>query len=259
MAASALFVSCILSETSDRFILLTSLYHEKKEERIKEYKKCLLKNLEHPLIEKLIVFFDTKNPDPYNKLLSFIKSLPIAIEYIQGRPSFKSLFDYAAHNYDGRKIIVCNADIFFNDTLEGIQDINFENLFIALTRWDEVYPSDVQFFNIDRSQDAWIFRAPFKATRFPLLELGTWQCDSMIARCAFENGYNVINPSFEVQACHVHNSNLRNYTIPAKWPMSDTHNFSIPFGWVATFLKSLKNLISIYLSCAQKLVALPNY
>lgn len=201
---------------TEKFVLITSLYHEKKEQRIDEYKKCLLKNIGHPLIEEIVVFFDTKDPDTQNTLLSFIQTLPIHIEYIEGRPTFKSLFDYANLNYSGHKIIVSNADIYFNNTLYMIENFDLDRMLIALTRWDEDLSGGLKQFKQSLSQDVWIFKAPFIATNFPLFELGTWHCDATMSKVVFDAGYKIINPSNELQACHVHSSNIRNYTVPSK-------------------------------------------
>jgi hypothetical protein len=225
--------SCCAAE---KYVLLTSLYHEQKEGRIEEYKKCLLKNLEHPLIEKIIVFFDTKGAAINCALLDFIKNLPITIEYLEGRPTFKLIFNYADYFYHGRRILVSNADIYFNDTLQLLNQVDFDNLFVALTRWDEDVFGRLKPFHGNRSQDVWIYRAPFRSSSFPLFELGTWQCDGKMAKCAFSNGYKVINPLYQVQACHVHNSSVRNYTVP-KSTMQDVDNFGVFFGGIDTFYR----------------------
>lgn len=243
---------------SEKFILLTSLYHEKKEVRSDEYKKCLLKNIEHPLIEEVVVFFDTRNSGHVNNLLDFVQSSSVKIEYIEDRPSFRALFEYAHQRYPHRKIIVANADIHFNETLHKIEEFDLEDTFIALTRWNELSSGELKQLAEERSQDVWIFKAPFKNLNFPEFQLGTWQCDGQMSWVAYASGYNVVNLSNDIQACHVHSSDIRNYTVPRNGfaPGVNAHivaDMKVPIGGLRSFFQNVPTFTNtVFNICMQK-------
>lgn len=243
----ALCIFSVKSSSPEKFILITSLYHEKNEVRRNEYKRCLSKNLVHPLIEEIVIFFDTKNPDPSNNLLQYIQNSSVRIEYIEGRPRFKCLCEYANQEYPDRKIIIANADIYFNETLSSIRTVGLEDMFIALTRWDEDKTGKLREFNNEYSQDVWIFKTPVRTLCITEAELGTWTCDAKIGKSIYEAGYKIINPSKEVKSCHVHSSNIRNYTVPKPGAASELtvtiiKDLRIPACRVDSFFKIIPSL-----------------
>lgn len=240
----------------EKFVLITSLYGEKNVGRVEEYKRCLLKNISHDLIDEVLVFFDTNNADSENKILNFLYHNSISVEYIQGRPSFQFLFEQANKRYPNHLVMVANADIYFNQTLHNLKTIDFENTFVSLTRWNEhkngsLEPQDSWRHYNEMSHDVWIFKTPISIPNCSSILLGTWQCDGKISRCAFEAGYKVINPCLEVQACHVHTSQVRNYTKPKRGEdLQIIYNSKVCFGGVSSFFQnnffSCGELFNIY-------------
>lgn len=206
------------TKPQDGFILITSLYNENKKERIKEYKLCLLQNLNHPLIKKIHVFYDSQKDSSNhkeNKLLQHIKTIPadlLTITTLKDRPTFQDCFDLANRRYLDQKIIIANADIFFNDTLYALYEYDLEHKFLGLTRWDLKENSVLKFYNKINSQDAWIFKSPIRKFEKSTYKLGTLQCDNHIAYQAKKAGYLVQNPCLTIQACHLHLSDTRNYS-----------------------------------------------
>jgi hypothetical protein len=201
---------------------MTTLYNETHEERCAEYITCLDKNLAHPLIRKIHVLYDTAKDDAENKLLRYVQSKPVTITYITGRPTYGECFELANNCYPRETIILSNADIYFNHTLQLLVGYDLHNKFLALTRWDvkpdgllEIFKQycDGEFCALwsETSQDAWIFQTPLKKFNHDTIRLGTMTCDSLIAYQAYAAGLEVSNPCLSVQACHLHLSAIRNY------------------------------------------------
>lgn len=197
------------------YVLITSLYNERNQDRVREYLICLQQNLNHTLIKKVVIFYDTGKDvlnHEENRLLEAIKKLPVTIEYLQDRPDFELCFNFANTHFPHERIIIANADIFFNDTLAKLSSFDLANTFIALTRWNLQKNGVIQFYGSNFSQDVWIFTTPLRPFKKSSYKLGTPACDIYIAYQAKAAGLNVINPALSVQAIHLHNTNVRNYT-----------------------------------------------
>lgn len=213
-AASAVFAN----NEDTTFILITSLYNETNEQRMQEYSTCLNNNLAHPLIKKIIVFYDTSQDNATNTLLSRLsKTNSVDIQFISGRPTFGNCFALANQEYPNNKIIIANADIYFNETLSQLLDYDLNNKFLALTRWN-VQPDQslkMYYYKNNRpatvSQDTWIFQSPIKQFRKTNIMLGTQHCDGKIAYQAKNAGLRVSNPCYTIQTCHLHLSDIRHY------------------------------------------------
>lgn len=203
-----------------QFTLITSLYNESEQERVDEYLICLEKNLAHPLIDRLEVFYDVSKDDPVasnNQILQYLQSKQVVIHYINRRPTYQDCFDLANTQYVGKKIIIANADIYFNETLDLLISYDFSNTFLALTRWNilpdgslEIYmwPHNKQAIG---SQDAWFFTAPIIPFDDAAISIGVPHCDGRIAYEAKRAGMRVLNPCLTIQCCHVHASGIRNW------------------------------------------------
>jgi hypothetical protein len=221
--------------TLSAFILITTLYNEKSDTRLAEYIECLERNLAHPLIERIHVLYDTAKDDQECKMLRYLQSKPITLSYITGRPTYGMCFNLANTKYPDKKIIVSNADIYFNQTLNSLVNYDLTNTFIGLTRWNvrkdgklykfKQYNKDGRFLPVTSamSQDVWIFKAPLAPFENDAIELGTMTCDTLIAFQAYKAQLKVLNPCHSVQAIHLHMSNIRNYNplIMGKGPIRE--------------------------------------
>ena len=56
------------------------------------------------------------------------------LERIDGRPTYRQLFEYANAKFPYRTVIVANADIYFDDTLDLLRHVSLEDTILALTR-----------------------------------------------------------------------------------------------------------------------------
>lgn len=207
-AYTAIFIN------ASEFVLITTLYHEENTMRKNEYLQCLTKNLEHPFIKSIHIFFDesiSRNNQKNATLLNVLKELPVTLHIINERVSFGTLFQFANNNLVGEKVIIANGDIYFNNTLLELVNFPLENTFIALSRWNLSHSGSLSLFKRKRSQDTWIFKSPIPKFEKDNYKLGTPGCDNYIAYQAQQAGMHVINPSETIQTCHVHSSNIRRY------------------------------------------------
>ncbi|MCX5922382.1 MAG: hypothetical protein NTX86_03570 [Candidatus Dependentiae bacterium] len=212
-----------LHQNPATFILMIPLYNETNIERQQEYKTCLERNLHHPAISTIHVLYDRAKDDDQCAFLAYLKKQPITISYIDGRPTFAYCFDLVNQQYPERKIVLSNADIYFNETLDALENYDLSNRFLVLTRWDAKSDGSLKIFEQYKrdgsfdatmsylSHDVWIFKTPLRTFPDAHIQMGTWACDGYIAYQALLAGLKVINPCLSIQGCHLHNSGLRHW------------------------------------------------
>lgn len=200
--------------STSKFKLITTLYNETNEIRCLEYITCIEKNLKHPLIDTIHVIYETtKDKAAGNKLLDYLKSKNIKITYTPERPSYGVFFELANKEYPHCKVIVSNADIFFNETLNNLALYDLRNNFLALTRWDVTQDGSLtECSPRGTCQDTWIFQTPLPIFENTTIKLGTWGCEHAIAYQAQKSGLFIANPSRSIQCCHLHLSAYRTGT-----------------------------------------------
>jgi hypothetical protein len=206
-----------------KFKLITFLFNETNQQRIDEYITCIEKNLAHKCIDKVHVIYDPSkdSANNENKILNYLKSKNIEINYVAGRPSFKYCFDLANKNYPNSKIILINADIYFNETLNLLMNYDLTNKFLPLTRWNVKNDGKLELFDIGTpwnglSHDCWIFQTPIRTImETDIFKLGTWNVESIVSYYANKSGLTVLNPCLTIQACHLHNSQIKHYVVYA--------------------------------------------
>jgi hypothetical protein len=110
---------------------------------------------------------------------------------------------YASEKLPGRTVVIANADIFFDKTLDHARPAKGE--LYALGRWDDDARGLRHFERID-AQDAWIFRSPLPAAMIAGSGfcVGMHGCDNRLAYEAEKAGLRVSNPSRTIIAHHVH-------------------------------------------------------
>ena len=213
----------VATNTFTGFVLITSLYNEKIQKRLKEYIYCLEKNCAHGLIDEVHVIYDTSKDTPSkNKLLTYLKDKDLKIKYIKGRPSYGFCFDLANTLYPDRGIILSNADIYFDETLHTLEGYDLTNKFLALTRWEKdknltlnPYQKSKKgvVYHKNCSQDSWIFTTPIKMfPRYCSISLGTPGCDNSLAYVVWKKGLHIINPCLTIKCHHKHDSGIKHYS-----------------------------------------------
>lgn len=113
-------------------------------------------------------------------------------------------------NYPDDINIVANSDIFFNDTIEHVHGIKRLQAY-CLSRYDYIKGTGKAiFFNREDSQDVWIIRGYVRNVKCGFSQ-GRPGCDNRLAFELKKTGYEVSNPSLDIQTIHCHESNKRTY------------------------------------------------
>lgn len=193
-------------------ILLTGFYEDADLKRCGELLDCLKRNVENDHLDEIHLFVEESIEA--GELMAAHPLLAAAkIRLItQGcRVTYRDLFDYANDRLPERRVIIANADIFFDHTLARLDTHDLSGKLFCLSRWDVQPDGSARFFNHPASQDAWIFQAPIR--EFPCdWQMGVPGCDNRLAWEAEHAGLAISNPSRSVRACHLHLSGVRRYS-----------------------------------------------
>jgi SAM-dependent methyltransferase len=165
--------------------LFYNYYEDKNPTRKSEIDFCLSKNIDNPLFDTIII--ESPNNPTFNFMFEKINRL----------------------SKDDDINIICNTDIFFDDTIRLIRAIKSKEVF-ALSRYNYVNDRTIIFSDED-NQDAWIFRGKIGNINCDF-QMGKPGCDGRLAYELQKTGYIITNPSKSIRCFHVHNSGIRSYT-----------------------------------------------
>ena len=185
-------------------------------ERQKEIDACLLYNLENKLLDEVHLL--TEEKFDFDFLPTIFKN-KIHQTVIGNRLTYKGAFDYYNKNTPNTICILSNADIFTDESIELLDDINFKNTVLALTRYEfndlnksallygmeQKSGCEALYLNYSPtvwSQDCWIWKMEEINIRESDFCLGTYGCDNRIVHFIMESGYNVYNPSQLISVSH---------------------------------------------------------
>ena len=188
--------------------LIVEYFQSKNHIRNGEYLYCLHENIGIDQIDNIYIFVEEGSD------LNF-DSPKIKKIVSKERPTYQDLFEYCNEHMKDEICIVANADIIFDDTLEYFYDLDMNNQFYALTRW-EVSTSDgknweIEPYNNAASQDVWVFKTPVLASDNMNYTMGKPGCDNKITYHMRELGYVCRNPGRKIITTHFHVSNFRTY------------------------------------------------
>jgi hypothetical protein len=131
------------------------------------------------------------------------------------QPTYRYIFNLINQVTTDNDInMILNSDCFIDESnLELIINTIDNNDVYCLTRWDikNLNPFDSEFFGLECSQDAWIFKGKISDKMSGDYGMGIPGCDNAIAYEFYINGYNVSNPSKDIKIYHYHYSNIRTY------------------------------------------------
>jgi hypothetical protein len=188
--------------------LITSYYTSVNTDRQKEIDESLLNNTKNENIKKIYLLndkiYDLEFLDDKTKIEQNIVN-----ETSKQRLRFDYAIEFINEKLTGEICILSNSDIYFDDTLKLLNNTNYDNIFIALSRYEHD-----KLYNKALSQDSWIFMSPLKVNIKNLgFCFGILGCDNRIAYIAHEHKYKVINPSKTIKSHHLHDSKYRTYSI----------------------------------------------
>lgn len=194
------------------FSLLVGFYRDPVVARMHELISCLEFNVANEIFETVHVFVEEKRL----RLSQFRREFPVLTHHkIQlidhgRRVSYQDLFDHANCELAGKRIVVANADIYFDQTLALLVGVDLKDKFLCLSRWDVQEDGSSRLFDHTFSQDAWIFQTSIRSFHSDF-RMGLPRCDNRIAWEAQCAGLAVSNPSRSIRAYHLHTSGIRNY------------------------------------------------
>lgn len=209
--------SYVYSETNSSLLLITSLFNEKNNNRLKEFTLSLKHNIKNPYFKKIVIFYDIDKGKNDEWIKKNTNNSKVSVIFINGRPNFHQLILYAKSISDIDYSIICNGDIIFDNTLMKLHSImTNKNNIIALTRWDFVHeekaiPRLRRNKIMDSSKDAWIFHSSIiPDDKMKTIELGVWNCDGFIRNIINKNKLlNYINECLNICSYHIHFMNGR--------------------------------------------------
>jgi len=213
-------------ENIDTINLFLQYFIHPNNERQNEIKECLKRNIENKQINKIYLL----NEKIYtNEELGLYNSNNKIIQInINERLKFKYVFEYIyLNNITGYNIIV-NSDIFFDETICNLfkSDIHINRKMYALLRYEYNLsdPEKTCLFGNGRgdSQDTWIIHSNFNINKNECkmfnFEFGKPGCDNKITYLMSTIGFEIINDPFFIKSYHLHESNIRNYSIKDSIP-----------------------------------------
>jgi len=182
--------------------LFTTYYNENNRERAEELRTCLIKNLNCEWISKVYVLSEIG-------IDKFLSQLNVNVITISRRPTYNDFIRNVNRVSGDNDInIISNSDIYFDETLNIIKDLNIKKNCFALTRWDILSDRRARLTEISGSQDCWIFQGKINHVKGEI-NLGVPGCDNRIAYEIEQAGYLITNPSISIKSYHLHKSNYR--------------------------------------------------
>ena len=204
-------------------IITTTIIHQK--QRVNELLTCIKKNLDIDIINKYVIFYE-KTPQDITFLELLKKFDNLDIVYIDFRPSIKYMIEYLNKHYKNQTCILTNSDILFDNTLNLLQDVDFNKCSIALTRYNVLSHTNKFNFNYaghtinynyhdatfklktmhtrGQSIDAWIFNLPLKHDNIDIdFPLGTYNGDGYL-NYQLSINTKLFNPVYDIISIHLH-------------------------------------------------------
>ena len=196
-------------------ILYTTGHYDAK--RMGELHFCLRKNAEVKDIKQIHLFIDC-DPKYYADLCLQLPKLTIYL--LDHRPTYADLISASERVQD--LVLITNGDVYLDDTVSLLNDLDWKDKFMALSRWEIKGGIEVIKDEPHGTQDCWAFLPPLRmlSCSFPF---GAPGCDNRIVAMAEEAKYLVFNSYLDVRLRHVHlDANRTNYTAPG---------VGGPYGW----------------------------
>lgn len=202
--------------------LITQYYSPQTARRRKELAASLEKNVENPLIDKILLL----NEGPVQLPKAAGESPKVTTEDIGHRPTYADVLRrIAAADVPAETIIAfANSDIILDaDTWRPLWATDLKNQFLALLRYEVAATTEQEFREAKifgpraDSQDTWVVQAgsvqstdfgDYSAFEFPFGQAG---CDNAITLEMFKKRFVVSNPALTLRTYHYHASQARTY------------------------------------------------
>lgn len=199
----------------ETLVLVQQYYVPPQAKRAKELYKCLLKNIECPFVDSIVLCMESLSsplpPDPKGKITKILMKNRITygkcIEVVQN------------HIPPGRIVVFANTDIYLDSTWQSIWSVQLHDVFLALLRWEEALSPTEEpkiFGPRSDSQDTWALHSDSVLSRtwnMAALDIpfGKSGCDNAILIEFLRQKFVITNPAMSIRTIHVHQSEIRNY------------------------------------------------
>ena len=199
--------------TPPQLWMITQYYKPTSAARAREITTCLKKNLENPLIDKMVLLTETQMDVP--------DSEKILQEVVGERLKYSTVLKWIAEKAPENTICVfANSDIYLDETWKNVWATKMEDRFLSLLRYeavDNVPDEQHELFGPRAdSQDTWVVLSDsvkqkkwdYAAVDFMFGKAG---CDNAINIEMLRAKFTVTNPSLTIKTHHLHGSQVRNY------------------------------------------------
>jgi hypothetical protein len=189
--------------------LYIQYFKHKKDDRRKELDYCTKHNIKNPAIDKVYILLENEEDKQ-----DWMINPKVVVTNFGKRMTFRNFVEYS-NSVDSNDVhIVTNLDMFFDNDLIKLKENNIDNHLVTLTRWNiDVTTKKANFFNVNCSQDTWIWKGVVDLSKFDLdYFFGTPGIDNAVCGEFHETGYKVINPSLDLKSYHLHQDTTRGYT-----------------------------------------------
>lgn len=205
---------CESCEPPEPLVLIQQYYKPREAVRAVEIDKCLKKNLENPLIDKVYLLSESANYKlpKSDKLVLIVKKERITyancIELIQKQIG------------KGHLVAFANADIYLDLSWVNLWSTDIHDTLLALLRWEEEGSNDQPELYGPRSdsQDVWVIHSDSVLERVWPAQLAPFQipfgiagCDNAILVEFLRMKFKIVNPAMSLRTIHVHKSQIRTY------------------------------------------------
>lgn len=202
-----------VGEAAPRLWWVTQYYTPTTSKRRREIQKCLERNSESRLIDRIILLNEKEESLPVSD--------KIEQRIIGRRLTYADVFRAAAEFPLDVIVAFANADICIDDgTWKQLWDVNLEDKFLALLRYDVPDSGRVEEAQIfgprPDSQDTWVVRVEDIVKRQGITKnldfhFGRMGCDNAIALEMLRQKFLVVNPALSLKTFHFHASGVRTY------------------------------------------------
>lgn len=225
------------TEHIDNINLFGQFYIDANSNRQKEILKCLEYNVNNRHITKVYLL----NERIYTDKELGIKNDEKIIQIVIGkRLTYGDVFKYINENSIIGYNILCNSDIFFDETIRNLykSDIHLQKKMYSLLRYEynpvHIHKSVIFGPRMD-SQDSWIihsnFNIPPSAVKIFNFNFGKLGCDNKMLYLLKILGYEILNDPLFIKSYHYHLTEIRNYTktdaIPNPYAFVGPHGFEV--------------------------------
>lgn len=183
---------------------LFNYYNANNVERQEELDFCLIENYNNKHIDKIHIFGtidkNISDMDYLNKITIIDKE----------RPTFKDYINYSVNNISHTDIVILsNSDIYFDDTLNILPEIDFDKCALALSRYVLQNNTIFLYPEPDICQDTWIYKPDNRLLDMDCdFYMGVNGCDNRIAFEFAKVGLGIINPSHDIKTYHKHKTHI---------------------------------------------------